>query len=324
MKVCTVIIPCYHDSASLELLLPRIRKAGLPAGYSLEILVVNDTASPDVELEEVCGRHKAELLTVPFHMGHQEAVVFGIRHCVLSPAAKPAGRSGQERIFVTMDADGQDDPDCIGTLLEAVQPGEIVVAQRIGKRPEGRAFSMLYFLYKRLFQVLVGFVPDFGNFAAFDARIARQIAVSPHFDIAYSLSLPLVAPIRRIPVQRLRRLAGNPKVGYMGLLDHSLQLLLPHWKAILRRVSIASAIVGGASLGLALVTSLIRLFTPAYAFPNWATTVAFGSLILCIQLLTLCAVLYFIGSLFRQIAVSSAWRHALSRDIAWTPDDRRP
>lgn len=323
MNVCTVIIPCYDDSASLDLLLPKIREAGLPAGYTLEILVINDTANPDVELEEVCGRHKAELLTVPFHMGHQEALVFGIRHCVLSPAAKLASHSGPERVFVTMDADGQDDPAAIGKLLEAVQPGEIVVAQRMGKRPEGPAFSMLYGLYKRFFHMLVGFVPDFGNFAAFDARMARQIAVSPHFDIAYSLSLPLVAPIRRVPVQRLPRLLGSPKVGFIGLFDHSLQLLLPHWKAILRRVSIASAVVGGASLGLASVTSLIRLFAPAYAFPNWATTIAFGSVIVCIQLLTLCVVLYFIGSLFRQIAVSSAWRHALSLDIAWKPDDKK-
>ncbi len=323
MKVCTIIIPCYDDSASLELLLPRIREARLPSGYSLEILVINDTANPDVELEEVCGRHKAELLTVPFHMGHQEAMVFGIRHCILSPAAKLASPSGQERVFVTMDADGQDDPHAIGRLLEAVQPGEIVVAQRIGKRPEGLAFSTFYFLYKWLFHLLVGFAPDFGNFAAFDAEIARHIAVSPHFDIAYSLSLPLVAPISRVPVQRLPRLRESPKVGFIGLFDHSLRLLLPHWKAILRRVSIASAIVGGASLGLALVTSLIRIFAPAYAFPNWATTIAFGSLIVCIQLLTLCVVLYFIGSLFRQIAVSSAWRHALSLKIPWTPDDQQ-
>jgi len=93
MKVCTIIIPCYDDSASLDLLLPKIREARLPVGYTLEILVINDTASPDVELEEICGRHKAELLTVPFHMGHQEAVVFGIRHCVLSPAAKRAKAS---------------------------------------------------------------------------------------------------------------------------------------------------------------------------------------------------------------------------------------
>lgn len=323
MKVCTIIIPCYHDSASLDLLLPRIREARLPSVDSLEILVVNDTANPDVELEEVCGRHKADLLTVPFHMGHQEATVFGIRYCVLSPAAKMASQSGQERVFVTMDADGQDDPESIGTLLEMLRPGEIVVAQRVGKRPEGPAFSMIYSVYKRLFHLLVGFVPDFGNFAAFDAQTARHIAVSPHFDIAYSVSLPLVAPIRRVPVQRLPRLRGTPKVGFKGLFDHSLRLLLPHWKAILRRVSLASAIVGGASLGLAVVTSLIRLFAPAYAFPNWATTIAFGSLIVCIQLLTLCAVLYFIGSLFRQIAVSSAWRHALTLNIPWTPDDKR-
>jgi glycosyltransferase involved in cell wall biosynthesis len=322
MKVCTIIIPCYGDSASLDLLLPKIREARFPVDYTLEILVINDTAGPDVELEEVCGRHKAELLTVPFHMGHQEAMVFGIRHCVLSPAAKRPDRSGQERVFVTMDADGQDDPDAIGRLLEALQPGEIVVAQRIGKRPEGLGFSTLYFLYKRVFRLLVGFAPDFGNFAAFDAQIARHIAVSPHFDIAYSLSLPLVAPIKRISVQRLPRLRGSPKLGFIGLFDHSLRLLLPHWKTILRRVSIASAIVGGASLGLALVTSLIRLFAPAYAFPNWATTIAFGSVIVCIQLLTLCVVLYFIGSLFRQIAVSSAWRHARSLDIAWKPEDK--
>ena len=161
-----------------------------------------------MRLEAVCREHGARSLTVPFNMGHQEAIVYGLRWCLLVPRDEPAVGL-DDRAFVTMDADGQDDPAAIGRLLEAVRPGEVAVAQRVGKRPEGLAFSMLYSLHKKIFQILVGFAPDYGNFAAFDARVARHIAMSPMFDIAYSLSLPLIAPIRRVPVHRRPRLSWS-------------------------------------------------------------------------------------------------------------------
>lgn len=309
-QTCTVVIPCYDDSESLSLLIPQIMATERPADVRLEILIVNDTAYPDRRLEAICTEHRARLLTVPFNMGHQEAIVYGLRSCLLSLGAAPAAGSAPDRVFLTMDADGQDDPAAIGRLLEAVRPGEVVVAQRVGKRPEGLVFSTLYSLHKKLFQLLVGFPPDYGNFAAFDARVARHIALSPMFDIAYSLSLPLIAPIRRVPVERQPRLVGSSKGGFASLFDHALKLLLPHWQAITRRVAIASLIIGGASMGVAFVASLLRLFAPAYAFPNWATTIAFGALIVCLQLLTLCAVLFLSGSISRQVSVSASWRHS--------------
>ncbi len=311
MRTCIVVIPCYRDSESLALLLPRILAAPRPVDVRLEILVVNDAACPDEQLETVCAAHRARVLDVPFRMGHQEAIVFGLRSFLLASRAEPSAGGETGRLFLTMDADGQDDPEAIGRLLEAVGPGEVVVAQRVGRRPEGLAFRALYRLHKKLFQLLVGFRPDYGNFAAFDEGVARQIAVGPEFDIAYSLSLPLIAPIRRIPVERKPRLCGDSSHRFAPLFDHALKLLLPHWKAITRRVAIASLIIGGASLVVAFVASTLRLFAPVYAFPNWATTIAFGALIVCLQLLTLCAVLFLLGSISRQVSVSAGWRRRL-------------
>lgn len=301
-------MPCYRDSASLGRLLPEIAAADLPEDIRLELLIVNDTAERDPGLEAICTAHGARLLTVPFHMGHQDAIVYGLRSSVLSPRAGPES----ERVFLTMDADGQDDPDAIGRLLEAVRPGEVVVAQRTGKRPEGLVFSTLYSLYKRLFRLLVGFSPDYGNFAAFDAGVARRIACSPMFDLAYSMSLPLIAPIRRVPVERKPRLLGSPSGGFASLFDHASRLLLPHWKSIARRVTLGSLVIGTACIGVAVVSLALRLFAPAYALPGWATTIALVAVVICLQLLTLCTVLFLWGSISRQVSVSARWRHHLA------------
>jgi hypothetical protein len=54
------------------------------------------------------------------------------------------------------------------------------------------------------------------------------------------------------------------------------------------------------------VSSFLRLFVPRYAFPNWATTIAFGAATLALQLFTVCLILFLVASLSRQIAATRA------------------
>src|ERR1700720_2965026 len=124
MKKCTIILPCYKETESLQLLLPEIRRELSARDYDGSIVLVNDFGASDAALQLLCAELGARCLDVPFHMGHQEAILYGLRKCLVeTSAAAVAQASDAEQYFVTMDADGQDDPKAIADLIELAVPG---------------------------------------------------------------------------------------------------------------------------------------------------------------------------------------------------------
>ncbi len=289
----SIIMPCYKEAKCLEKLLPQIFEE-LSTIYETTILVVNDLGLPDVETEYMCNKYSANLINVPYNMGSQEAILYGIRHEV---------KNIKSDLVLTMDSDGQDDVKEIKRLLESVEGNGISVAQRIGKRPEGKTFGSLYFLYKKGFYYLTGIKPDFGNFAAYNKDIANHISHSPHFGITYSLALPLISELKRIPIKRLSRIDGKSKIGYQGLFVHGLRSILPHLINVSIRVAKVASIPMFFGIILVLTSFMLRIFVPKYAFPNWATTISFGVAVISLQLLTVCLLLFITAILSRQISL---------------------
>ena len=319
MKKCTIILPCYKEAEALSVLLPEIRRELSSRGYEPTIVLVNDFGSPDAALDALCAEHHTHSLEVPFHMGHQEAILYGLRKCLFDPGAA-LSTFRAEGHFVTMDADGQDDPKAIVDLIEHAPPGAIAVAQRVGLRPEGWRFRILHAVFKTAFRGLCGFTPDFGNFAAFCEPVASKIARSPDCDTCYAMSLPLIAPINRLPVVRRSRVGGHSRIGFAGLFDHGLRLLLPHLRTISRRLAIYSLFLGATALLTASVSIFLKFFVPERAFPNWATLITIGALVICLQLITGCAVLFLFTSVSRQISILARMSHLIRRDSS--PRDR--
>ncbi len=290
------LLPSFAEAESLDQLLPALRAAGAAAGVGeVRMLVVNDLGRPDPALNATCAAHGARLLETPFNMGAAEAFLFGLRREAVDPRSD---------LVLTLDSDGQDDPRALAALLAAVAPGTAAVAQRVGRRPEGRAFALGYGFYRRAFRFFVGFTPDFGNFAAFDRAMADHVSRSPHFDTAYAMALPLVARLVRVPVPRLPRTHGETRMGWKGLGDHALRSMLPHLRFIAMRMASLLLIVALLGGSFALVAGTLRVFAPTYAFPNWATIIAFGVTSICLQLLLVCLLLFLVASLTRQIALA--------------------
>ena len=313
MKTCTIILPCFKEAEALASLLPEIRREISSRNYEASLVLVNDFGFADAALDALCAQHHAHCLNVPFHMGHQEAILYGLRKCLFDPETAMKTHNPAD-YFVTMDADGQDDPKAIADLIEHASSDTIAVAQRIGLRPEGWRFRILHAAFKLGFRMLCGFTPDFGNFAAFCEPVARQIARSPDCDTCYAMSLPLVAPISRLPVVRRSRVGGQSRIGFGGLFDHGLRLLLPHLRTISRRLAIYSVFLGAVSLLTATVAIFLKFVVPERAFPNWATLITIGALIICLQLITGCAVFFLFTSVSRQISVLARMGHVIRRD----------
>lgn len=288
----SIIMPCYEEVKCLEKLLPQIFEI-LSNSYETTVLVVNDFGMPDAETENVCRKYSTNIINVPYNMGSQEAILYGIRYEV---------QNIKSDLILTMDSDGQDDVREIKTLLESVAENEISVAQRVGKRPEGKIFGGFYFIYKKIFYYLTGIMPDFGNFAAYKRDIALHISCSPHFSITYSLALPLIAEIKRIPVKRLERIASNSRVGYHGLFVHGIRSIFPHLIKVSLRLAKIACIPMLLSIILVLVSFVMHIFVPQYAFPHWITTILFGAAIVSTQLLIVCLILFTTAILTRQMS----------------------
>ena len=288
-------MPCYHDATCLKRLIPEI----LSIDATYRVLVVNDTALPDPVLEALQQEHPFEICTVPYNLGHQGAIVYGMVCALLNPQFDDID------FFVTMDSDGQDDPSAIPMMISRAGEKSVCVAQRKGERPEGFKFSLGYAIHKFLFKFAVGFTPDYGNYAVMSRSLARQVAISPEFDAVYSFALHYLAPLTKYPLKRRPRFDGKSKVQFHGLIDHSLAAILANLKTIAQRLAFLSLAI---SMLLVLVSILIAIakfvLPPAYVAPNWATTICFSSAILGLQFFSLCVILFVLAAGIRQSSYS--------------------
>ncbi len=226
-------------------------------GAELRFVVVDDTGGQDPELLTSGEQSGTILLTVPYNLGHQGAIVFGLR--------KLAGLLSDEDVVVTLDCDGEDRPEDIRKLVEPLLLREdnlfcISVAQRT-KRSEGLLFKVLYGFFKLFFQTLTGTVVRNGNFAACRGWFVKNVLFHPYFDYCYSSSLlALARQINCVPLARGTRYFGKSKMTITSLISHGLRMLLPFSERIAVRAIVASFMLlllttaaGTAAAGLALV-----------------------------------------------------------------------
>jgi polyisoprenyl-phosphate glycosyltransferase len=271
--------PVYFDVESYRLL-RRNLEAELRAAYPrLEprFVVVDDSAGMDPQIQELAESTDTQVLCAPFSLGHQRALVYGLRTL--------AGSMRDEDLVVTLDADGEDQPSdllrLLTPLLEDPQGLRRVSLAARTKRRETLSFRVLYFFYKLLFLLLTGTLIRSGNYAAYRGWLARHLLFHPYFDLCYSSSLVAFnLRLERVPCARGTRYAGRSKMTYLKLIMHGLRMLMPFADRIAIRglVGFSALLVAAASLGVWVVC--IRLFTDL-AIPGWATYTLLLALVLC-------------------------------------------
>ena len=260
-----VVSPVYHDAEAFAELRRRVRVAlaTLSPPRDVEFVAVDDTAGEDADLRAM---HDAttRVLTPPYNLGHQGAIVFALRELV--PHLAP------DDLVVTMDSDGEDRPEDLPALLAPliagdVDPHLVAVAQRT-HRQEGAAFRLSYVIFKLMFRVLTGTVARSGNFAAMRGALVAASIGHPCFDQCYSSSL-ISLPFRRrdVPLARGTRYAGQSRMNTFRLVTHGMHMLMP----FLERIAVRCLVVGGVGLvlGLAGLVALAASVALGFALPTW-------------------------------------------------------
>jgi polyisoprenyl-phosphate glycosyltransferase len=307
-----VVSPTYRDVPSFlqlrEQVLAHVCAPGGLGEVPTSFVVVDDTAGRDPEIGALRELPDTRVVEPPFNLGHQRAIVFGlrsVRRCI-----------ADSDLVVTMDSDGEDRPEDLPRLLEPLtHPADLaashhtVVLARRTSREESALFKLSYLVFRLVFRVLSGTVIRSGNFAAYRGSVARKLLRHPYFDLCYSSTfVALDAPIVYVPCPRGRRLAGRSRMNSSHLVLHGLRMLMPFLDRIaLRALTLFSAaFIAGVCLMATIVA--LKLFTDR-AIPGWATDTALGSLILSLIALSSWLIMFATFSQSRGVSLTRLDRH---------------
>ena len=246
------------------------------APFEAHFVVIDDTGGLDPAILELEALADTVVLTPPFNLGHQRAIVFGLRSL--------SGPVADEDVVVTVDADGEDRPEDLGRLLrpllEAPSGARRLSLARRTKRRETVPFKLLYLGFRIFFRSLTGLLVSTGNYAAYRGWLLSRVVFHPHFDLCYSSTLlSLGLPTELVPCERGVRYAGRSRMGYFKLLVHGVRMLMPFIDRIAIRACIAFSLVMGLALALFLAVGVGAVLT-GRSLPTWSTPLLLAALIL--------------------------------------------
>lgn len=260
-----VVMPLFNDWQSAEIVCRALFTAAAERSVDLRVVIVDD-GSTESPVSELPWLDEPSLSIVRFdgNRGHQHAVVAGLRWL--------HERSDSD-IVAIMDADGEDPPAELWTLVEALKrtDGIDVVFAKRGTRVAPSTFIVLYSMYRLLYRLLIGGPIDIGHFCAFRAGLLPRILSLPSLQVHFVATvLSTRLRVLRVPVDRAARLDGRSHMSNRRLIRHGLTGISIHqdrWPkrliaavaAVILPTAIIVALLSGQSTHAANILSTILL-----------------------------------------------------------------
>ena len=287
-KRIEIVIPVYNDWESLLLLINRVcsclGKEGCARHFAFTI--VNDCSTIPLDESRLPREISVRIIELNRNLGHQKAIAIGLSYVRI--------HANPDHVIV-MDADGEDRPEDIEKLIAGADatPGTIVFASR-SKRHERGFFRLFYCFYKKFFRLLIGKSITFGNFCIIPRPILQHVVyiseIWNHFSGGIIRSK---LPYTSIPLERGKRLKGNPKMHFIDLVLHGLSSIAIYVDVVSIRLLLLSSLFIAISLCGILLVIGIKLFT-SLAIPGWATYALIGFIIIILQAFMMSILLAFL------------------------------
>jgi glycosyltransferase involved in cell wall biosynthesis len=287
----TIIMPVYEDwDAAMKLCRNVDGVLREETALLASVLLVDDgswaTTSPK-ELPfhpESIGR--VAVLTLRRNLGHQRAIAIALAHI---------REHWKGDAVVVMDADGEDRPEDILILVEAMTHADqptVVFAER-GRRLESIVFRLSYRCYSFLHKVFTGRDIRFGNFSVIPWAHLDGLVVSPELWNHYSATvLKSRLPYIRVRCDRGRRLAGESRMNFVSLVTHGMSALFANQEIVGTRLLLLTILSTTILFLMIGITLGVRLFTQT-PIPGWAVMTVGLLVVLGGQFLIGCFMLVF-------------------------------
>jgi len=264
-----IVLPVYKDTEPfLKLrkdILAHLKKDDQLKYMTARFVVADDSGGLDPSMHQVKALPDTDVITCPYNMGHQRAIVYALRSY--------KDRIEENDIVVTMDSDGQDKPGDLPRLIRTFTGSDqntncLSIAWRT-KRKEKLLFKIFYILFKMAFRVLTGHVVKSGNFASFTGTLLKRMIFHPYFDLCFSSTLVTIGfPIHYVGCERGDRIAGTGHMRFIKLIIHGLTMLMPFLDQIAVRFLLFFFSIFSGSVLLLLAAWGLPLVTPHHP-PGW-------------------------------------------------------
>ncbi len=168
----SVVIPLYNEEENLRELHHRLKKIFKENQLNYEIIFVDDGSQDNslAVIKEICRSDtKCRYVSFSRNFGHEAASTAGLERA-------------RGEVAILMDADLQDPPEFIPTLIKKWQEGyEVVYARRKKRRGESLFKQITSWLFYRLLNLFseIKIPEDVGDFRLMDRKILEEFKKLP-------------------------------------------------------------------------------------------------------------------------------------------------
>jgi len=289
----SVVVPVYNEAANLPVLYERLAETLNAMGHEWELVLVND-CSRDDSWEVIRKLHdkdpRVKGLSLSRNFGQQPAIAAGLHHATGDAV-------------VVMDADLQDPPELLPTLLAKLGEGYDVVyaVKRSRREPLLRAalFGLFYEVQTRLAE------PKMPRGAGtFCARTRRVVGVLNRMGehSRYLSGLRAYAGFRQVGVEfdRPERHSGKPQQSFGKLLRTGLDAIFAYSYVPARLASILGLATAAVALGVS-VWVLYGKWVAHTAIPGWASTMVSHLFIGAVQLVCIGILGEYVARIYEEV-----------------------
>ncbi len=291
----SIVIPIYNEQENIPEMYRRLSLVMEDLDAECELILVDD-GSRDRSLpliREIHGQDsRVRYISFARNFGHQIAVTAGLNHAL-----------GQA--VIVMDADLQDPPELILTMVEKWRQGnEVVYAQRIARKREGflkKAFA--YTFYRVLRRLADVDIPsDTGDFCLMDRRVVDILNAMPERN-RYIRGLRAWVGFNQISVlfERDPRYAGKEKYTFGKSLALALNGIVSLSPIPLRFATYLGIISAGMAMVMILIVIYWRLSNMASSLIGYTLITIALFFLGSVQLLCLGILGEYIGRMYEEI-----------------------
>ena len=210
LKKLLIIMPCYNEEEilgltmkTIETLMKKWIKAKMISEDS-QACFVNDGSTDktwDIIVKAVKKSHLFCGVNLSRNFGHQSAILAGMYN-------------SQADIYVTIDADLQDNPECIAEMVQKIDEGcDIVYGIRKSRNSDSFFKRVSAQLYYKLLNVLgVNIIYNHADFRMMTQRAVNTLKQFPERNLFLRAIVPLIGfESAQVYYDRTPRLAGETK-----------------------------------------------------------------------------------------------------------------
>ena len=254
--IYSLVIPIYNEEENITEMYRRLHQVMEQLDGDVELILIDD-GSRDRSLSMMRELHhrdnRVHYLSLARNFGHQIAVTAGLNFV-------------QGKCIIVMDADLQDPPELILTMIEKWHQGyQVVYAQRISRQQESRLKRLTAYLFYRILRRLakVDIPVDTGDFCLMDRQVVDILNSMPERN-RYIRGLRAWVGFRQTSVlfERNPRFAGDVKYTFGKSLSLAIDGIISFSTVPLRLATYLGIISAAIAMIMIILVLYWRIFAP--------------------------------------------------------------